>query len=203
MLDSENVTINKRWFVRRGLKFCFLREKAVRRSPRNYEKKRTKVKELTKMLKMMLLVPISFFKSHIMALGFSFWRVWRVLSFDLTTVIFAACFTLRDHDTNIDFLWVLFLVGRIGPLIQTLCSLLRLNKGFRLFNFLQSVSWIWIIKSDFLLSANEMVSCNVLTRRAHNLECPMNLTGFVCVLCHWRNNWSFRYNVLSVEYFFD
>ena len=27
----------------------------------NYEKKQTKVKELTKMLKMMLLVPISFF----------------------------------------------------------------------------------------------------------------------------------------------
>ena len=33
----------------------------MRRSPLNYEKKQTKVKELTKMLKMMLLVPISFF----------------------------------------------------------------------------------------------------------------------------------------------
>ena len=42
--------------------------------------------------------------------------LWRVLSFDLTNVIFAACFTLRGHDTHIDFLWVLFLVGRIGPL---------------------------------------------------------------------------------------
>ena len=33
----------------------------MRRSPLNHEKKQTKVKELTKMLKMMLLVPISFF----------------------------------------------------------------------------------------------------------------------------------------------
>ena len=47
--------------VRRGLKFCLPREKAVRRSPLNYEKKQAKVKELTKILKMMLLVPISFF----------------------------------------------------------------------------------------------------------------------------------------------
>ena len=39
---------------------------------------------------------------------------------------------------------------------------LRLNKGFRMFNFLQSASWIWITKSDFLLSA--MVSSNVLLR---------------------------------------
>ena len=60
----------------------------------------------------MLLVPI----------GFSFWRVdyaLEGLSFDLTNFLFAACFTLRDHDSHIDFLWVLFLVGRIGPLIQT------------------------------------------------------------------------------------
>ena len=33
----------------------------MRRSPLNHEKKQTKVKELTKMLKMMLLVPIRFF----------------------------------------------------------------------------------------------------------------------------------------------
>ena len=85
----------------------------MKRSPLNYEKKQTKVKELTKMLKMTLRVPISFFPSggEIM-LG-------RVLSLDLTNVIFAACFTVRGHDTHIDFLWVLFLVGRIGPLIQT------------------------------------------------------------------------------------
>ena len=37
--------------------------------------------------------------------------LWRVISFDLTKVIFASCFTLRGHDTHIDFLWVLFLVG--------------------------------------------------------------------------------------------
>ena len=47
--------------VRRGLKFCFPREKAVRRPPLNYEKKQTKVKQLTKMLKTVLFVPISFF----------------------------------------------------------------------------------------------------------------------------------------------
>ena len=32
---------------------------------------------------------------------------WRVLSFDLTNVIFAACLRLIGHDTHIDFLWVL------------------------------------------------------------------------------------------------
>ena len=47
--------------VRRGLKFCLPREKAVRRRPLNYEKKQTKVKQLTKMLKMVLLFPISVF----------------------------------------------------------------------------------------------------------------------------------------------
>ena len=41
--------------------FCFPPEKAVRRRSLNYEKKQTKVKELTKMLKMVLLVPLSFF----------------------------------------------------------------------------------------------------------------------------------------------
>ena len=69
--------------------------------------------------------------------------LWRVLSLDLTNAIFAACFTLTGHDTHIDFLWVLFLlVERIGPLMKTYGSLLRLNKGFGLFNFLQSASWI-------------------------------------------------------------
>ena len=29
--------------------------------------------------------------------------LWRVLSFDLTNLIFAACFTLRGHDTRVDF----------------------------------------------------------------------------------------------------
>ena len=43
-----------------------------------YGKKQTKVKELTKMLKLMLLVPISFF---LLAGRFT---LWRVLSFDLT-----------------------------------------------------------------------------------------------------------------------
>ena len=38
-----------------------VRNMAVRSSLLNYEKKQTKVKELTKMLKVMLLVPISFF----------------------------------------------------------------------------------------------------------------------------------------------
>ena len=68
--------------------------------------------------------------------------LWRFLSFDLTNVIFAACFTLRGPDTHINFLWGLFLVGRIGPLMKTSGSLLRLDMGFRLFNFLQSACWI-------------------------------------------------------------
>ena len=85
------------------------------------------------------------------------------------------------------FCRVLFLVGRIGPLVETWRFLLRLNKGFRLFKFLQSASWIWITESDFLFSANVIVSCNVLTRWAHNLEFQMNLTGFVYVPCNWGN----------------
>ena len=72
----------------------------MRRSPLNYEKKQTKVKELTEMLKIMLLVPQRFF----LLAG-------RYLSFDkITNVIFAPCFTLRGHDTHIDFRW--FCSGR-------------------------------------------------------------------------------------------
>ena len=65
------------------------------------------------MLKMLLLVPIrfSFFRVD--------YRLLRVLSFDLTNVIFAVCFTRRGHDAHFDLLWVLFLVGRISPLMQT------------------------------------------------------------------------------------
>ena len=67
-------------------------------------------------------------------------------------MIFAACFKLRGHDTRTNFLWLLFLMGMICPLMQehflkltsfeTLSSSLRLNKGFRLFNFLQNSSLI-------------------------------------------------------------
>ena len=32
--------------------------------------------------------------------------------------VLAACFTLRGHDSHIDLLWLLFLVGRIFPLMQ-------------------------------------------------------------------------------------
>ena len=55
--------------------------------------------------------------------------IWKFLSFDLRNVVFAACFTLRGHEAHINFLWVLFMVGRIGPLIQTSNkrSLLRLT----------------------------------------------------------------------------
>ena len=51
------------------------------------------------------------FRFSVLIFYFSFWRVDYALSFDLTNVIFAACFTLRDHDTHIDFLWVLFPVS--------------------------------------------------------------------------------------------
>ena len=46
----------------------------------------------------MLLVPIGFFFSIIL---------WRVQCFDKANVILAICFTLRGHDTLIDFLWFL------------------------------------------------------------------------------------------------
>ena len=76
--------------------------------------------------------------------------LWRGLHFDCANyVIFAACFMLRGRDTHVDFLRLLFLVGMIDDLpsdarafpltsFETLSSSLRLNKGFRLFNFLQS-----------------------------------------------------------------
>ena len=80
--------------------------------------------------------------------------LWRGLHFDCANyVIFAACFMLRGRDTHVDFLRLLFLVGMIDDLpsdarafsltsFETLSSSLRLNKGFRLFNFLQSPSLI-------------------------------------------------------------
>ena len=76
--------------------------------------------------------------------------LWRGLHFDCANyVIFAACYMLRGRDTHVDFLRLLFLVGMIDDLpsdarafsltsFETLSSSLRLNKGFRLFNFLQS-----------------------------------------------------------------
>ena len=50
--------------------------------------------------------------------------LWRVLSFDLTKCDFCCLFHTERS-------WVLFLVGRIGPLMKTSGSLLRLNMGFR------------------------------------------------------------------------
>ena len=44
--------------------------------------------------------------------------LWRGLRFDRANVIFAAYFLLRDHDTRIDFLRLLFQVGMIYPLMQ-------------------------------------------------------------------------------------
>ena len=62
---------------------------------------------------------------------------------------FVACFMLRGWDTHVDFQRLLFLVGMIDNLpsdarafsltsFETQGSSLRLNKGLRLFNFLQS-----------------------------------------------------------------
>ena len=95
------------------------------------------------------------------------WWVYYILG--SVTVNFASCFILRGHDTHIDFLRLLFLVGMICPLMQEhfLRPLLkrkylplRLNKSFRLFILLQSASWIWIAKGDILLSVNVMVFFN-------------------------------------------
>ena len=97
----------------------------------------------------MLLVPMIFFPCG--------YIIYWVVCFDWVNVIFAACFILRGHDTHIDFLRLLFLVGMICPLMQehflwplwrrqSLSS--RLNKSFRLFNLPQSASWIWIAKDD-------------------------------------------------------
>ena len=98
--------------------------------------------------------------------------LWRGLHFDWANyVTFTACFMLRGRDTHTDFLRLLFLVGMTDNLpsdarafsltsFETYSSSLRLNKGFRLFNFLQSPSLIWMTESDFLLSVNVMVSYN-------------------------------------------
>ena len=82
--------------------------------------------------------------------------LWRGPHFDWADyMIFAACFMLRGRDMHIDFLRLLFLVGMVCPLIQAhflwpllklKSSSLRLNKGFRLFNFLQAIffcPWMW------------------------------------------------------------
>ena len=109
----------------------------------------------------MLLVPkIVFSGGYII-----FW----VLLFEWVNVNFAACFILRGHDTHIDFLWLLFLVGMIchlmqehflWPLLKRKSLPLRLNKSFTMFILLQSASWIWIAKADIRLSVNVMVSFN-------------------------------------------
>ena len=74
-------------------------------------------------------------------------------------MIFAAYFIVRGHDTH--FLRLLLFCGRHDlpfdarafpfTSFEMQCSSLPLNKGFRLFNFLLSASWIRIIISDFLL----------------------------------------------------
>ena len=79
-------------------------------------------------------------------------------------MIFAAYFILRGHDTH--FLRLLLSRGvvvcgghdlpfdaRAFPLtsFEMQCSSSPLNKGFRLFNFLLSASWIRIIISEFVL----------------------------------------------------
>ena len=66
-------------------------------------------------------------------------------------MLFAAYFIMRGHNTHIDFLRLL-LVGRHDlPSYDIAFSLtsyvtesssLRLSKGFKLFDFLQSASWI-------------------------------------------------------------
>ena len=58
-----------------------------------------------------------------------------------------------------------------------------------MFNFLQSAFWISITKGVFFLSANVMVSCDVLTRWAQ-----MNVMGFVCVHCNWRNKFQIQFS---------
>ena len=59
-----------------------------------------------------------------------------------------------------DWRFALWCQSIFFDLIETLSSSLRLNKSFRLFNFLQSPSLIWIAESNFLLSMNVMVSYN-------------------------------------------
>ena len=97
----------------------------------------------------------------------------------------------RSHNTHIDFLRLLFLVGMICPLMQEhfLRPLLkrkslplRLNKSFRLFSLLQSASWIWIAKGDILLSVNVMVSFNL---------CHAGPSSFsiYCTMLNFRRKW--------------
>ena len=115
----------------------------------------------------MLLVPKIVFSGGYVI----FW----VLFFEWANVNFAACFILRGHDTHIDFLRILFLVGMICPLMQEhfLRPLLkrkslplRLNKSFRLFSLLQTAYWIWIAKSDILLSRECDGFLQFMSRRA-------------------------------------
>ena len=69
-------------------------------------------------------------------------------------------FILRGRGTHVDFLRFIIVSGRhyfpSDARAFSLTSLwnvklfMRLNDGFRLFKFLQSASWIWIIISDFI-----------------------------------------------------
>ena len=109
--------------------------------------------------------------------------IFWVLLFEWVNVNFVAYFILRGHDTHIDFLRLLFLVGMICPLMQEhfLWPLLkhkslplRLNKSFRLLIVLQSVSWIWIAKGDILLCVDVMVS---------------RWAQFVCMMLNFHRKW--------------
>ena len=72
------------------------------------------------------------------------WYVTRILLFSGCCLFWSARFALQYKNIFFDLFWNVRLF-------------LRLNKGFRSFNLFSS----WITKSDFLLFANAMVSCNV------------------------------------------
>ena len=110
-------------------------------------------------------------------------------------------FCSLGHNTHIYFLSVLFLVGRIGPLMWTKPSLLRLNKGFRFFNFLQSVFWIWIINAIFFCP--RMWWFPAMFWHAGTTTSNVKWTWWVLFASSATEETSSRHNVLSVEYFFD
>ena len=118
--------------------------------------------------------------------------IFWVLPFEWVKVNFAACFILRGHDTHIDFLRLLFLVGMICPLMQEhfLRALLKrkslplpLSKSNRLFILLQSASWIWIAKGDILLSVNVMDSFNFCHAG------PSSLSISACGMLNFHRKW--------------
>ena len=144
------------------------------------------------MLKILLLLPISFFFLE----GSKFWlRKCYFCRLFMTCILIFCGFCFWSAGL------VLWCKGIFFNLSWNLTLFAAAKWGFGLFDFLLSSSWIWIIKSDSLLSVNAMVFGNALPRwpPTSNVKWTWRLLFSSSATAAT----SSRYKVLSVEYFFD